>query len=39
MGDILGHVRVESTRLYVKAEVEALRSVARELEEVSDAET
>jgi len=38
IGDILGHVSVESTRLYAKADVEALRSVALELEEVSDAE-
>jgi site-specific recombinase XerD len=38
IGDILGHASVESTRLYAKADVEALRSVALELEEVSDAE-
>lgn len=37
IGDILGHVSVESTRLYAKAAVEALRSVALELEEVGDA--
>jgi site-specific recombinase XerD len=38
IGDILGHVSVESTRLDAKADVEALRSVALELEEVSDVE-
>lgn len=38
IGDILGHVSVESTRLYAKADVEALRSVALELEEISDGE-
>ena len=38
IGDSLGHVSVEATRLYAKAEVDALRSVARELEEVSAGE-
>ena len=38
IGDILGHVSLESTRLYAKADVEALRSVALDLEEVSDVE-
>jgi integrase len=38
IGDIPGHGSVESTRLAAKADVEALRSVALELEEGSDGE-
>lgn len=36
IGDILGHVTLASTRIYAKAEVETLRSVALDPEEVSD---
>jgi integrase len=36
IGEILGHVSLESTRIYAKANVEALRSVALDPEEVSD---
>ena len=36
IGEILGHVTLDSTRLYAKADVEALRSVALDLEEVRD---
>lgn len=36
IGEILGHVTLESTRIYAKANVEALRSVALDPEEVND---
>jgi site-specific recombinase XerD len=36
IGEILGHVTLESTRIYAKTNVEALRSVALDPEEVSD---
>jgi site-specific recombinase XerD len=36
IGEILGHVNLESTRTYAKADVEALRSVALDPEGVSD---
>jgi len=36
LGEILGHATLESTRIYAKADVEALRSVALDPEEVSD---
>jgi len=36
IGEILGHVTLESTRIYAKADVDALRSVALDPEEVSD---
>ena len=36
IGEILGHVTLESTRIYAKANVEALRSVALDPEEVRD---
>lgn len=38
IGGILGHVSVESTRLYAKADVEALRRVALDPEEVRNGE-
>jgi integrase len=38
IADILGHTSLESTRIYAKADVEALRSVALDTEEVSHAE-
>jgi site-specific recombinase XerD len=38
IAEILGHTSLESTRIYAKADVEALRSVALELEEVNHAE-
>jgi site-specific recombinase XerD len=38
IADILGHTSVESTRIYAKADVEALRSVALDPEEVTHAE-
>jgi hypothetical protein len=34
----LGHTSLESTRIYAKADVEALRSVALDPEEVNHAE-
>lgn len=36
ISEILGHASLESTRIYAKADVEALRSVALDAEEVSD---
>ena len=38
IADILGHTSLESTRIYAKADVEALRSVALDPEEVHHAE-
>ena len=38
IADILGHTSLESTRIYAKADVEALRSMALDTEEVSHAE-
>ncbi|MDA2923277.1 site-specific integrase [Acidobacteria bacterium AH-259-L09] len=38
IADILGHTSLESTRIYAKADVEALRSVALDTEEVKHAE-
>ncbi len=38
IAEILGHTSLESTRIYAKADVEALRSVALDLEEVHHAE-
>lgn len=38
IADILGHTSLESTRIYAKADVEALRSVALDPEEVKHAE-
>lgn len=38
IADIVGHTSVESTRIYAKADVEALRSVALDPEEVMHAE-
>jgi site-specific recombinase XerD len=38
IAEILGHTSLESTRIYAKADVEALRSVALDTEEVSHAE-
>jgi integrase len=38
IADSLGHTSLESTRIYAKADVEALRSVALDTEEVSHAE-
>jgi site-specific recombinase XerD len=38
IAEILGHTSLESTRIYAKADVEALRSVALDLEEVNHAE-
>jgi site-specific recombinase XerD len=38
IADILGHTSLESTRIYAKANVEALRSVALDTEEVNHAE-
>jgi len=38
IADILGHTSLESTRIYAKANVEALRSVALDPEEVNHAE-
>ena len=38
IADILGHTSLESTRIYAKADVEALRSVALDTEEVNHAE-
>jgi site-specific recombinase XerD len=38
IADILGHTTLESTRIYAKADVEALRSVALDPEEVNHAE-
>jgi len=38
IADILGHSSLESTRIYAKADVEALRSVALDLEEVPHAQ-
>jgi len=38
IAEILGHTSLESTRIYAKADVEALRSVSLDLEEVSHAE-
>jgi integrase len=38
IADILGHSSLESTRIYAKADVEALRSVALDLEEVTHAQ-
>jgi integrase len=38
ISQILGHATLESTRIYVKADVEALRGVALDPEEVSHAE-
>lgn len=38
IADILGHTTLESTRIYAKADVEALRSVALDTEEVNHAE-
>ena len=38
IADILGHSTLESTRIYAKADVEALRSVALDPEEVNHAE-
>ena len=37
IADILGHTSLESTRIYAKADVEALRSVALDPEEVNHA--
>lgn len=37
IADILGHTSLESTRIYAKADVEALRSVALDTEEVNHA--
>jgi len=37
IAEILGHTSLESTRVYAKADVEALRSVALDLEEVNRA--
>lgn len=37
IADILGHTTLESTRIYAKADVEALRSVALDTEEVKHA--
>jgi site-specific recombinase XerD len=38
IAEILGHVSLESTRIYAKANVEALRAVALDTEEVNHAE-
>jgi site-specific recombinase XerD len=38
IADILGHTSLESTRIYAKVDVEALRSVALDTEEVNHAE-
>ena len=38
IADILGHTSLESTRIYAKADVEALRSVALDPQEVNHAE-
>jgi integrase len=38
IAEILGHTSLESTRIYAKADVEALRSVALDPEEVNHAE-
>jgi integrase len=38
IADILGHSSLESTRIYAKADVEALRSVALDPEEVNHVE-
>jgi site-specific recombinase XerD len=38
IAEILGHTSLESTRIYAKADVEALRSVALDPEEVHHAE-
>lgn len=37
IAEILGHTSLESTRIYAKADVEALRGVALDLEEVNHA--
>ena len=37
IAEILGHTSLESTRIYAKADVEALRSVALDPEEVNHA--
>jgi site-specific recombinase XerD len=37
ISEILGHISLESTRIYAKADVEALRGVALDLEEVNHA--
>jgi integrase len=37
ISEILGHTSLESTRIYAKADVEALRTVALDLEEVNHA--
>ena len=38
IAEILGHTSLESTRIYAKADVEALRNVALDPEEVNHAE-
>ena len=38
IAEILGHTSLESTRIYAKSDVEALRSVALDPEEVNHAE-
>ena len=38
IAEILGHTSLESTRIYAKADVETLRSVALDPEEVNHAE-
>jgi integrase len=38
IAEILGHTSLESTRIYAKADVESLRSVALDSEEVEHAE-
>jgi site-specific recombinase XerD len=38
IAEILGHTSLESTRIYAKADVEALRTVALDPEEVNHAE-
>jgi len=38
IAEILGHISLESTRIYAKADVEALRSVALDPEEVHHAD-
>lgn len=38
IAEVLGHASLESTRIYAKADVEALRTVALDTEEVNDVE-
>jgi integrase len=38
IAEVLGHASLESTRIYAKADVEELRSVALDAEEVNNAE-